>query len=91
MILVTTLKVTLFFDHVIICSLMTNDYVSNCTSPMDTKLDRVVVAHDKGHLSWATTQKTTSPLEKSSFHSYILFYPNNVPFILHRATISYTC
>ena len=37
-------KVTLFFDHLIICSLMANKkrYISNSASPMDTKLDRVV-------------------------------------------------
>ena len=28
--------------------------------------------------------KTTSPLVKSSFHSYISLYPSNVPFILHN-------
>ena len=36
-------KVTLFFDHVIICSLITNKkHISNSTRPMDTKLGRVV-------------------------------------------------
>ena len=32
-------------DHVIICSLMKNEksYISSCTSPVDTGLDRVVV------------------------------------------------
>ena len=37
-------KVAWFFDYVIICSLMNNKkrYISNFTSPMDTKLDRLV-------------------------------------------------
>ena len=32
-------------DHVIICSLMKNEksYISSCTSPTDTKCERVVV------------------------------------------------
>ena len=40
----TTYKLTLFFDYVIICSLMTNKnrYISNCTSLMGTKPDWVV-------------------------------------------------
>ena len=42
-------KVTCFFDHVIICSPVTNKkrYIFNSTSPMDTKLDRIV-AYDMG-------------------------------------------
>ena len=37
-------KVAWFFDHVIICCLVTKEkrYISNNTSPMDTKLDWVV-------------------------------------------------
>ena len=55
-------------DHVIICSLMKNEksYISSCTSPTDTKRERVVV-YD--------TQNTKSHLVKSFFHSYIFFYP----------------
>ena len=37
-------KVAWFFNHMIICSLVANKklYISNPTSPKDTKLDRVV-------------------------------------------------
>ena len=39
-------KVAWFFEHVIICSLVTNKkrYFSNSTSPMDIKLDRVMAS-----------------------------------------------
>ena len=42
-------KVPWVFDHVIICSLMTNikRYISNSTSPTDTRVDRVV-GYDMG-------------------------------------------
>ena len=54
------------FDHVIINSFMTNKkpFNSNSTSPMDTKLDRVVWL-----MTWTDTQKITSLLVKNSFHS----------------------
>ena len=42
-------EVAWFFDHVIICSLVKNEkhYISNSTSPVDTKLDWVV-SYDMG-------------------------------------------
>ena len=42
--LATMHNVASFFDHLIISSLITKKkgYISNSTSPMDTKLDRVV-------------------------------------------------
>ena len=63
-------KVIWFFEHVIICSLVTNKkrYFSNSTSPMDIKLDRVM-ASDFG----PKLKKNTSLLVKSFLHSWILF------------------
>ena len=46
----TTHKVAWFFNHVITCSLMANEkrYISNSTSPMVKKLERVL-AYEMGH------------------------------------------
>ena len=42
-------KVARFFEHVIISSLVTNKkrYISNSTSPMDIKLDKII-SYDLG-------------------------------------------
>ena len=65
----TMKKFEWFFDHVIMYFLMINKkrYISSFTSPVDTKLDRVVV-YDICELLrhyW----KIISLLGKSSFHS----------------------
>ena len=76
---VTIHKVAWFFNHVIMCSPVTNkmQYMSNFTSPMDTKLDRVV-AYDMG-----------PNLKKSHhfFHSLIFSRLKIVLSIWNRATI----
>ena len=59
-------KIEWFFYHVIIYSLLANKkrYISNSTSAMDTKLDRVLV-YDMG-------QALKSLLVNSSLHSWFI-------------------
>ena len=73
-----------FFDHVIVCSLMTNKicYISNSTNAMDTKLDKLV-AYDIGK----TLKKSHRSYQKV-FTIYVIFIHLRIaPLILHRATI----
>ena len=79
-----TRQVTRFFDHVIVCSLMTNKicYISNSTNAMDTKLDKLV-AYDIGK----TLKKSHRSYQKV-FTIYVIFIHLRIaPLILHRATI----
>ena len=67
---VTMHRVASFFEHVIICSLVTNKKrcISNFTSPMDIKLDGVVMSPMDIKLDRVVAYNLVIKLKKS-YHS----------------------